>query len=174
MTTRSLILSRAFGRIALGSYEFDLSPDEKEMARRELTAMLNEWEQEGIALNYVEPDDDANDAVEMTTPAWADGPIWNNLAVRLAPDFGKAVSPQLSRDARRGYNLAISSTLIIPVESRPRLGIRGAGDRSRWVNVSGNLGAGGEPVAPAGYALMTDVDGNYLIAPDGTYLAQAI
>lgn len=174
MTTRSLILSRAFGRIAIGSYEFDLTPDEKEMARRELSAMLREWEMEGITLGYVEPDDDDNDAGEMTTPVWADAMIWNNLAIRLAPEFGKAPSPQLNRDARRGYNLAVTNTLIIPVESRPRLGIRGGGDRSRWITIGVNAGAGGEPVAPPGYVLLTDENGVYLTQPDGTYLAQPI
>lgn len=174
MATRSLILSRAFGRIGIGSYEFDLPPDEKEMARRELTAMLLEWEQEGVTLGYIEPGDSSNDAIEMTTPAWADGPIWNNLAQRLAPEFGKMPSPQLAREARKGYNLAVSKTIIIPTERRPRLGIRGAGDRSRFYTLNINPGAGGEPVAPPGYVLLTDPDGNYLVTPDGLYQAQPL
>lgn len=129
MTTRASILSRAFGRIGIGQYEFDIEPDERAMARAELTAMLEEWGQNGVALGYVEPAEADNDAVDIQTPSWASGAIWNNLALRLAPEFGKTPSPQLTREARNGYNLAVGKTMDIPRQSSPGTTIRGAGDR---------------------------------------------
>lgn len=129
MTTRAVIIRRAFGRIGLTDYVFNMTPDERADARLSLDAMMAEWVQQGVDLGYTPSDGTDNDAVEMTTPAYADAPIWDNLAIRLAPDFGKAITPKLSRDARRGYDLCATSEQIIPAQQAGRPSVRGGGDR---------------------------------------------
>jgi len=129
MTTRAVILRRAFGRIGLTDYEFNVTPEERADARVTLNAMMGEWLGSGIDLSYTPSDGTDNDAVEMTTPTYADAAIWNNLAVRLAPDFGKVALQDLRRDAKRGYDLVTAKTLVIPTDKRATKRIYGAGDR---------------------------------------------
>jgi len=131
MTTRATILAKAFGRLGITDYEFAVEPDEWADARTALDGMMAEWEGAGIILGYTPSNDDDNDAVLMTTPAWADQALWNNLALRLAPDFGKTPSPDLKRHAKRGYDLCVAKTIVIPVARRARPAIRGGGDRWR-------------------------------------------
>lgn len=129
MTTRSIILRRAFGRIGLTDYEFNVSPDERADARLTLDAMLGEWAEAGVDLGHTPSDGTDNDGVEMTTPSWADAAIWNNLAVRLAPDYGKVALADVRRDARRGYDLCTAKTMVIPVDQRATRQLYGGGDR---------------------------------------------
>jgi len=129
VTTRAVILRRAFSRIGVADYEFDVTPDERADARTTLDAMLAEWDGNGVPLGYVPSDDEDNDGVEMTTPLWADAAIWNNLAMRLAPEFGKMPAGDLRRDAKRGYDLCVSKVTVVPTERRASKRIYGGGDR---------------------------------------------
>ncbi|RYD25898.1 MAG: hypothetical protein EOP89_08195 [Lysobacteraceae bacterium] len=129
MTTRAVILRRAFGRIGIADYEFDVNPEERADARVMLDGMMAEWAGTGIDLAYTPSDGTDNDGVAMTTPSYADAAIWNNLAVRLAPDYGKMPMPALMKDAKRGYDLVTAKTLVIPVDRRPSRQLIGGGDR---------------------------------------------
>ena len=129
MTTRATILRRAFGRIGMTDYEFNVTPEDRADARTTLDAMMAEWSGVGIDLGYTPSTGIDNDTTEMTTPDYADAALWNNLAVRLAPDYGKLALPDLRRDAKRGYDLCAAKTLIVPADERPTRRIIGAGDR---------------------------------------------
>jgi hypothetical protein len=131
MTTRATILSRAFARLAIADYIYATTAEERADARLTLDAMLEEWAESGVDLGHTPSDGTENDAVVMTTPAWADQAIWSNLAVRLAPDFGKTPAPALIKDARRGYDLASGKTQVIPTALLARTSLRGGGDRCR-------------------------------------------
>jgi hypothetical protein len=128
VTTRSVILSRAFGRIGITDYAYGVTADEQADARTSLNAMMAEWFGSGVDLAYTPSADADNDAVAMTTPEWADAAIWNNLALRLAPDYGKEPSRDLRRDAKRGYDLCVAKTLVMPVDRRAPLRVYGGGD----------------------------------------------
>lgn len=129
MTTRATILSRAFARIGIADYVYAVNPEERADARSTLDAMLSEWEASGVDLGHTPAADDDNDAVEMTTPTWADQAVWSNLALRLAPEFGKTPAGGLIKEARRGYDLCVGKTQVIPTEARIRGSLRGAGNR---------------------------------------------
>jgi hypothetical protein len=131
MTTRAQILADAFEAIGIADYVFNVTPTEAASARRGLDSMLAQWGAEGVALGYTPSDETAgSDAVEMTTPVWADKAISNNLAVHIAPGFGKTPLAETKRAAKVGYGLCVAKTLKTPREVRP-VPIRGAGD-SRW------------------------------------------
>lgn len=131
MTTRATILSRAFARIAITDYVYATTPEERADARVLLDAMLAEWAEAGVDLGHTPSDGTDNDAVAMTTPAWSDQAVWSNLAVRLAPEFGKTPAGPLLKDARRGYDLCSGKTQYIPTALLSRTSLRGAGDRYR-------------------------------------------
>lgn len=128
MATRAQIIAGAFARIGLADYEFDVTPGERASARQKLDAMMAGWEADGVTLGHT-ADGGGNDAADMTTPAYADEAITDNLALRLAPDFGKAPSPMLLMTARRGYDLCSAKTLVVPTTKRGALAARGGGDR---------------------------------------------
>ena len=134
MTTRTRILSRAFGRLAMGDYEFDITADEKAAARLTLDGMMAEWEAQGLTLGFIPSEDEQNDAVDIGTPAWAEQALWSNLAVRMAADFGKQSGPALVKDARRGYDLVSAKTQVIPRQQNARSTLHGGGQRyyRRW------------------------------------------
>lgn len=128
MTTRAQILADAFEAIGIADYVFDVSPDEKASARRRLDAMMAQWEAEGVTLGYTPAGGQADDAIEMTSPVWADDAISSNLALRIAPTFGKMPMPETKRAAKVGYGLCVAKTLNTPRQA-PAFTIRGAGDR---------------------------------------------
>lgn len=135
MPTRSLIMSRSFGRLAMGDYEFDIGAEEKAAARTSLDGMMAEWLGEGLDLGFVPSTDEENDAVDIATPDWASQAIWSNLAVRMAADFGKMPGAALIRDAKRGFDLVKSQAQIIPRQRSGKSVIHGGGDRwyyRRW------------------------------------------
>ena len=133
MTTRAQILADAFEAIGIADFVFDVTPTEKASARRRLDAMLAQWEAEGVSLGYTPTAETTDaDSVAMTTPSWADDAISANLALRIAPSFGKTPLAETKRAARVGYGLCVAKTLTIPREVRSQVSIRGAGDR-HWV-----------------------------------------
>lgn len=130
MATIGDILAKAFEGLGLAGYVFDITPEEQASALRELDMMLDQWEAEGIDLDYTPAGGDGNLSDMMTTPAWANAAIASNLSLALAPSFGKTASPQLLAQAKRGYNFAVAKTLKIPREVRSAVPIRGAGYRA--------------------------------------------
>ncbi len=104
-TKRQLVIG-ALTEIGLSSYSFDLSTDQIEMALQRLDAMIGAWGARGIRLGFPLPgspeDSDAN--TETGLPDWAWEAVITNLAVRIAPSYGKQVSPDTKATARETYN----------------------------------------------------------------------
>ena len=129
MTTRATILSRAFAKIGIADYQYAVTPAERADARACLDAMMAEWAASGRDLDYTPSDGTDNDGVAMTTPGWADSAIWNSLAIELADEFGKTVTPGTGKAAKRGYGLVTSKVMTIPAISNARSVTTGAGER---------------------------------------------
>lgn len=127
MTARATILARAFAKIGIAEYEYAVTPDERAEARGTLDSMMAEWDAAGIDLDFVPSG--ADDTTDIGSPVWADNAIVCNLALRLAPLFGKVPGQGLGREARRGYDLAVGKTVDIPANQNASVQIRSAGDR---------------------------------------------
>lgn len=104
-TKRQFILS-AMTEIGLSSYAFDLAADQIEQALFRLDAMISEWSTQGIRLGYPIPSSPelSNAYSETNVPGWANEAVITNLAVRLAPSFGKDVHPRTASVARTSLN----------------------------------------------------------------------
>lgn len=110
-TKRELIV-QAFEEIGLASYVFDLTPDQLNSAMKRLNGMMAVWSSKGIKLGYPIPvtasggdlDDDSN------IPDYANEAVYLNLGIRIAPSFGKTVSPDVKSNAKLAYdNLLIKA-----------------------------------------------------------------
>lgn len=128
-------VTAAFEEIGLASYVFDLQPQDLETALRRLDAMIAEWNAKGIRLGYPIPgspqfsDIDAQSEV----PDSANEAIICNLAMRLAPGFGKTLNALTASTAKMGYNTLLSRAAMPMVQQFPRTLPAGAGQKPwRW------------------------------------------
>jgi len=115
--TKRDIVNQAFEEIGLASYVFDLQPQQLEGALRRLDAMMATWNGKGIRLGYPLPSSPADSDLDQATgvPDSALEAMVLNLAVRIAPGFGKAVSPDTKASAKNAYNQIIAQSAK-PVE----------------------------------------------------------
>lgn len=127
------VIKQAFTEIGLASYAFDLSAEEMQDAMRILDSMMGVWISRGITFDTAYPipatiaagdlDDDTN------APDGAVEPMYLNLAIRLAPGFGKGVLPDTKIAALNGYNTLLGQSLTIPEVSLEG-GLVGAGAKT--------------------------------------------
>ncbi len=112
-TKRQLILG-AMSEIGLSSYSFDMSVDQIEQALWRLDAMMGEWVSRGIRIGYPMPDSpetsDANTETCLPSSAWE--AVITNLAVRLAPSYGKSLNPATATTARSSYNSLLAKAAM--------------------------------------------------------------
>ncbi len=110
--TKREIIDLAFGEIGLAPYAFDLQPEQLENALRRLDGMMATWNSKGIRIGYPLPSSpSASDlADDVGVPDRAIEAMVMNLAIRLAPGFGKAVLPDTKIIARSSYTQLLSGS----------------------------------------------------------------
>lgn len=115
--TKRDIVNRAFEEIGLAGYVYDLAPQQLEGALQRLDAMMATWNGKGIRLGYPLPSSTgASDLDQIIgVPDDALEAMHLNLAVRIAPGYGKTVSPDTKANAQMSYK-ALLSRSTIPVE----------------------------------------------------------
>lgn len=115
--TKRDIVEQAFEEIGLASYVFDLQPQQLDSALRRLDAMMATWNAKGIRLGYPLPSSPADSDLDQETgvPDNAIEAMVLNLAVRVAPGFGKTVSPDTKGNAKRAYNEIVANSAM-PIE----------------------------------------------------------
>lgn len=129
--TKKQFILAAYEEIGLGSYIFDIQPEQLQAALRKLDTMMATWNAVGIRLSYPLPSNpDDSDISQLTTvPDKANEAIILNLALRLAPTIGKAVSMETTKNAKASYNMLLSH-FAKPVEMQiPNLPL-GAGHKA--------------------------------------------
>lgn len=109
ITTKRQIITEAFTELGLASYVHNLEPAELQGAKRRLDVMMAEWIKAGIVFDpvYPQPTDFGGGDIDDDTNAPDDAiePMFLNLAIRLAPSYGKgALSIDTKIAARQGYS----------------------------------------------------------------------
>ena len=124
-------LTASFTEIGLANYVFDLQPEDLESALRRLDSMMAEWNAKGIRLAYPipgSPEDSDLDA-QSDVPDSANEAIITNLAMRLAPSYGKQVSPLTMTTAKIAYNTLLSRAALPMQQQMPGTMPAGAGNK---------------------------------------------
>jgi len=105
--TKRQLINRAFAKIGLASYAYDLEPDELQGALHELDAMMAEWSDEGVQVGWplTTTPENADLDTETDLRVGAASTVFNSLACRIAPDYGKEASMSVKAAAKSGYKL---------------------------------------------------------------------
>lgn len=128
--TKRDLINKAFRSVGLSAYVFDLSADQILDAMSDMDSMLATWNAKGIYLGYPlsstptsgDPDQDAN------LPDWAIEAVTLNLGIRIAPAFGKVVSPDLKTSAKLAFD-GLMSRAAMPMEMQLTNLPSGAGNK---------------------------------------------
>lgn len=131
MYTKRQLIDAAFEELGLAAYAFDTSPEEQGTAIRRLDSMMALWDVKGIRIGYaLTVDPDAADPDQMSgLPDWANEAVFLNLAVRLAPGFGKTVPRTTSAPAKDAYDTLLAKVMSNPPQMQPNVLPAGAGNR---------------------------------------------
>lgn len=130
-TTKRQIVDEAFEELALGG-AFNVPPEDKLRALRRLESMVAQWESKGIALGYNLPlnatdsnlDDDSGVADKHVLA------LQLNLAIALAPSFGKMVTPETKMAAKDAYADLLGEATTPASQNGLRAGVPlGAGNK---------------------------------------------
>lgn len=129
--TKRQFVEAAFEEIGLASYVFDLQPQQFYSALRRLDVMMASWNALGIRLGYPIPsspqfsDMDAQSEV----PDSANEAIITNLAIKLAPGYGKQVMLETKATAKETYNTLLSRAAVPMEQQLPSTMPSGAGNK---------------------------------------------
>lgn len=125
-------IAAAFEEIGLASYAFDLQPEQQQSALRRLDSMMADWNGKGIRLGYPIPGSpqfsDLDEPSEV--PDSANEAIITNLALRLAPSYGKTVSSNTQATAKDSYNTVLSRAVYPSQQQLPGTMPAGAGNKT--------------------------------------------
>ena len=139
--TKRQVLEQAYAEIGKASYDFDIQPEELQHGLRVLDAMLATWAQKGIRIAWAGGDGYGDVDASTNVPEWATEALYLNLAIRLAPSIGRAVSPDTKQSAKSAYN-AVLARCVIPGEMQ----VRGYAGSGSWY---GNVPVADDPLTTA-------------------------
>ena len=111
--TKRQFIELAFEEIGLAAYNFDLQPSNFESAMRRMDAMVAAWNAQGVRIGYPIPTNPENSDLDSDSgvPDYANQAIILNLAILIAPSYGKSVSPDTKTNAKSSYsNMLIQLT----------------------------------------------------------------
>ena len=104
--TKRQIIEQAFEEMGLASYVYDLSADQLQSALRRLDLMVASWQTKNIQIGYplsTYPNN-SNIDEEIQTSLNNNEALVLNLAVRLAPSYGKVIQPETKVAAKALYD----------------------------------------------------------------------
>lgn len=134
--TKRQLIEEAFKEIGLAGYVYDLTPDQLQTALRRMDAMVGGWNANGVRIGYplvVNPDNSDIDS-DSGVPDFALEAIFTNLALRIAPMFGKTISPETRQNADMSYNNMANQVALPTIERQmPQTMPRGQGTKP-WRN----------------------------------------
>lgn len=135
-TKRELIMD-AFDELGLGSFAFDVEPEQLQSALRKLDTMMATWNIRGVKLGYPLSTSTSSSSLDQDSnaPDYALEAIITNLAVRMSPSYGKQISAETKIYANQAYQQLLYSPAQ-PIEMQFNNDVPiGAGNKSIYQTV---------------------------------------
>lgn len=133
--TKRQYIEAAFEEIGMANYVFDLQPEMLESALKRLDSMMAEWNAKGLRLGYPLPSSPQTSSLdeESNSPDSAWEAVITNLAIRIAPGYGKAVLPDTKATAKSAYNTLLQRAAFPLEQQLPQTMPIGEGNKPwRW------------------------------------------
>ena len=129
--TKRQFIEQAFEEIGLASYVFDLTPEQLDSALRRLDSMMASWNAKGLRLGYPLPSSPTDSDLDEQSgvPDSANEAIYTNLAIRLAPGFGKMVLPEAKANAKAAFDVLMMRAALPLEQQMPGTMPSGAGNK---------------------------------------------
>ena len=130
ITKKRDLIALAFEEIGIANYVYDISPSQWQSALKRMDVMVAGWNANGIRIAYPLPSYVGGSDLDQDVPVpdYALETIISNLAIRLAPSYGKVVSEQTKMVADTSYyQMCNQSALPTPLKQLPQEMPRGAG-----------------------------------------------
>jgi hypothetical protein len=129
--TKRQFVEKAFGKIGMAGYIFDLQPEQLQDALRDLDSMMAAWNAKGIRLGYPMPSSPENSDLDEETnvPDAANEAIYYSLGVRIAPDYGKTVPQSVAFFAKQAYDQLLALAALPMERQFPNTMPAGAGNK---------------------------------------------
>jgi hypothetical protein len=146
--TKQQLIEQAFEEAGLAAYVFDLTPDQLHSALRRLDSMMATLMEKGIILGYPIPGSpqDSNLSDESNIPDYAVEAVYLNLAIRIAPSFGKSIAPETKTSAKSAMD-ALLVRFAFPNEQQFPYGTPAGAGAKTW-RLNGNPFLADPVVAP--------------------------
>jgi hypothetical protein len=152
--TKRQFIAAAFEEIGLADYVFDLSPDQIQSALVRLDAMVGGLKGIFIHWPFSASPTDSNLDTDTRCPDYAIEAIFLNLAIAVAPSYGKVLSQDTKTNAANAYDTVVTwSTSLPPTRQTPAM-LSGAGNKywrgNKSIDIEGTL----EPITSKGNDLI--------------------
>jgi hypothetical protein len=130
--TKQQFVEGALGEIGMAAYIFDLTAEQLEDGMHRLDVMMATWSGRGIRLGYPLPASPGDSQLSQDTgvPDSAYEAIIANLAVRLAPGYGKQVAPETKAVAKGAYDVLLAKATMPHERKLPSTMPAGAGNQN--------------------------------------------
>jgi hypothetical protein len=130
--TKRQFVEAAFGEIGMANYVFDLQPEQLQSALRRLDTMMAYWNGKGIRVGYPIPSSPQSSDLdeESQVPDVANEAIITNLAIKIAPGYGRIVSSDTKASARSGYTTLLGRAVMPAEQQISGMMPSGAGNRT--------------------------------------------
>jgi hypothetical protein len=129
--TKSDLIQAAFNEIGFGSYWFDIESTQLNNVLNQLDALMGSWAALGIDVGYPLPYNQNQSDINQETnlPLTARRAVVLNLAIEIAPSFGKTPLPGTIVNANRAYQALLLNITVIPDKLFPNTMLSGAGNK---------------------------------------------
>lgn len=108
--TKRQFVEQAFDEIGLAAHSYDLTADQLQSGLRKLDAFMASLNAKGVRLGYPLPGSPGDSSLDEQTsvPDSSNECVYTNLAIRIAPSFGKTVSIDTKSSARMTLNTLLA------------------------------------------------------------------
>ncbi len=126
--TKGELVHQALNEIGIADYDFDIGAEQTESAMRRMDNMLAMWDTKGIKLGYPVAFDANGSTLDQNSnvPDSAVEAITTNLAIRIAPSYGKVVSIETKAIAKESLDVLFNLFATPPEMQLPSMP-KGAG-----------------------------------------------
>ena len=166
MKSKIELIDRAYSKLRISGITVNPSPGDVEIALDEMECMLAEWDLVNVCLGY-QFEDEPEPNAESGLVRGYENAVQVNLAVRIAPEFGKQVPGELMMQASQSYSKVSSAVAVVkqtPYPQRQPVGEANTLRFNRWRRFYGVNSSAPNDCATEIMAVNDVVDGqvNYL------------